>query len=97
MSEEPTDSLSKGFSMDEPFPELDLVSEPTTATNALPESTSAKPKPFLGVLFACCNVYARLSRPQRRCVLSRMLPQMLQEDPVHRREGGRRDQFFRAQ
>ena len=41
---------------------LDISSDPATSATPGPEAAKATPRPFIGIQFACCQVYARVYR-----------------------------------
>ncbi|WP_417745025.1 hypothetical protein [Rosistilla oblonga] len=79
----------------EPSEQLDLTSDPNGSAGRRGDS---KAKPFLGVVFSCCNIYVRAYRDRKggafyegRC------PQCFAKIRFVEGNGGRRDTFFRTQ
>jgi hypothetical protein len=62
-----------------------------------PGAHHAPPRRFIGVLFDCCGVYARIYRQPDECVYAGRCPKCLRTLTVHVRPDGSRARIFRAE
>lgn len=59
-------------------------------------SGAPRPRPYLGILFDCCNVYARIYRTPDESAYSGRCPRCLREVTARVGEAGTDARFFRA-
>ena len=59
-------------------------------------STKRKPRPFLGILFECCNAYARIYRRADGTAYAGGCPSCGRRIKVRVGSGGSDQRFFRA-
>ncbi|MEM9353259.1 MAG: hypothetical protein AAGA92_09615 [Planctomycetota bacterium] len=72
---------------------LDLSSDPQPA----PEGPAAGARPFLGVRFACCDVYARVYLNRDGTAYQGRCPRCVRTIEFQVGEGGTSSRFFTAQ